>query len=463
VAKTFNVCDYRPSGDSGPTDTDAFAAAIRDCREAGGGTVRVPPGEYLTAPIRFVDGMTLHVEQGAVVRFSRDFDDYPMVRIRRMGVDVFGRSPQLYADEARDVAVTGAGTLDGQGEAWRYVKRFKLTDAEWDALTSGGGFVAEYRDELTWWPTEKAFRGKPIYDKLVARIQRGEQPGVEEYAGTEDYLRSPLLQFYRCRNVLLDGPTFSNSPFWNTHLVYCTGATVRNCRFRNPWNAQNGDGLDIDSCREVEVRQCDFAVGDDAICIKSGRDEDGWRAGAASEDIRIADCRVTQGHGGITIGSEMSGGVHRVRVQRCELENVQAGISLKSALGRGGVVEDVEIREITMRRIKREVVRINLQYAINDPALASRTKTPPVLRRLTFADIRCDGAGRAILLDGLAEQPPEEVVIRNAHITAEKGAYLSHGKDLCLEGVRLAISDGAGLTCQNVEGLALRDFSAGRA
>ena len=335
---TFSIVEYGALEGGQVKNTDAFARAVAACREAGGGTVLVPAGRWLTGPVNFVSGMRLHVEDSATVLASTDFEDYPMVRLRRMGVDIFGRSPVLYAKDCHDISITGGGLIDGQGEAWRFVKSWKLTDQEWKDLVASGGHVIELNDDLTWWPTEKAFTGKAVYDSLVKRIQQGEQLGAEDFAGAEDYLRPPLIQFYECRNVLLEGPTFSNSPFWNTHLVYCDDVVVSGCEFLNPWNAQNGDGLDIDSCRNVRVSKCHCATGDDAICIKSGRDADGWRAGRPTENVHISDCYIGQGHGAIAIGSEMSGDVRNVTVVNCRFEGAGGGIRCKSARGRGGVV-----------------------------------------------------------------------------------------------------------------------------
>ena len=463
MAEKFNVRDYGAVGDGEAKDTAAIVRAIEASVSGGGGTVLIPPGKYLTAPIRLQSGVTLRVEEGATVLFSRNFDDYPMVPIRRMGVDVFGPSPQLYAADAKDIAITGGGVFNGQGEAWRFVKRFKLTDTEWEELVGSGGFVVQFREDLTWWPSEQAFDGKAIYDAIVARIQKGETVGIDAYAGAGDYLRPPLLQFYKSCNVLLDGPTFSNSPFWNCHLAYCDGVAVSNCTFLNPWNAQNGDGLDIDSSRNVEVRDCLFEVGDDAICIKSGRDEDGWRAGRASENIHIADCCVRRGHGGVVIGSEMSGDVRGVLAENCRLEGVMVGISFKTALGRGGVVENIEIRNITMDRVKDEAIRFNMQYAMNDPALAPLSEAPPTFRNFRLSGIRCDAAKRAILLDGLAESPIEDVALSDVQITAEQGAHLFHAKNVRFHNVRLTVSDEPALVTENVEGLELAGFAARRA
>jgi len=453
MPREFNVRDCGAAADGRTDDTAAFQEAVESCRSAGGGVVLVPPGVYLTGPITFADGMTLHVEQGAVVRFSKHFDDYPMTPTRRMGVEVFARRPQLYARDARDIAVTGGGLFDGQGQAWRCVKKWKLTDQQWRRLVASGGHVATYQGDVTWWPSRKAFEGKAIYDAIVERIQRGERPTLDEYEGAEDYLRPTLLGFYRCRNVLLDGPSFSNSPFWNTHLVYCEDVTVRNCTFLNPWNAQNGDGLDLDSSRRVEVLDCEFAVGDDAICIKSGRDADGRRVGVPSEDIRIVDCRIRQGHGGITIGSEMSGGVRGVRAQNLTMENIQAGISIKSALGRGGFVRDVQVSDVRMTNLKAQAIRVNCRYFINDPALAPLSQEPPLLEGLRFANISCSGAAGAVLLDGLAESPIRDVLIVDARIDAERGVRLSHARDVSFHNVEVSCEEQPGLICDDVEGL----------
>ena len=331
-ARAFNVTDFGAIGDGASLNTAAFAKAIEACSKAGGGRVVVPQGIWLTGPIQLKNNIGLHVERGAVIQFSRRFDDYPLVRTTWEGSPAVRRMSPIYGVQLENIAITGEGVLDGSGEAWRMVKKSKLTEFEWRKLVASGGVLDKSGE--TWWPSTEAMNGAA----LVRSLDKRGAP-IEEYAAAKEFLRPVLVSLTECKRVLLDGPTFQNSAAWNIHPLMCEDLVIRNITVLNPWYSQNGDGLDLESCRRAVVYNCHFDVGDDAICLKSGRDEFGRKRGRPCEEIVISDCVVYHGHGGFTVGSEMSGGVRNVVVRRCTFLGTDLGIRFKTTRGRGGVVE----------------------------------------------------------------------------------------------------------------------------
>lgn len=450
--KVWNILEHGAVADGVTLNTDAFESAIRACADAGGGRVLVPDGTFLTGPIRLRSRVELHLQPGAVVVFSRNFDDYPLVLTDYEGEPTVRCVSPISGDGLSDVSITGEGVIDGNGDAWRPVKRFKMTDEQWAELLRRGGVVDE-RD--IWWPTAAALAGQ----KLVAELQRRGDRQVEHYRPARDFLRPNLVKLTRCRRVLLDGPTFRNSAAWNVHLLLCKNAVVRNVRILNPWYSSNGDGLDLDACRNVLVEQSHFDCGDDAICIKSGKDEAGRKRRVACENIDIANVEVVHGHGGVTVGSEMSGGVRNVRVRNCIFRGTDIGLRFKSCRGRGGVVENIEVSNVAMHDIRHEAISINLYYMVREHRPEPVSERTPVFRGMQFRNITCEGAARAIELRGLPEMPVERVVMEGVRMRAEHGALVQDACDVTLRDVQLAVAKSPALQCHNVSNLRLDNVS----
>lgn len=436
-----------------PTTTRALQSLIDDAYHAGGGRVVLPAGTHTSGPIVLKDRVELHLNAGATLRFSDRREDYPLIETDWEGEPAVRCAPPIRATGASDVSITGHGTIDGAGEIWRPVKRFKVSDDHWSRLVAQTGSV---NDGAIWWPTQGALDGAGV----VARLRR-ERAAIDAYDAVRDFLRPNLLQFTDCRRVRLGGVTFTNSPAWCLHLLCCTGVTISDVNVVNPSFAQNGDALDIESCRDVTVTHSTFDAGDDAICIKSGRDQAGRDRGRPSENITVSNCTVVHGHGGVVVGSEMSGGVRNVSVTNCTFAGTDVGLRFKSTRGRGGTVENVDVCNVTMRDIVREAISVNCYYGIAADAPARPfDETTPTFRGLRFRNITCDGAARAIELRGLPERPISDVSLDTVRIRATRGAELVDVDGVSLRGVRLTVAEGPGLTTSRTTRLRLEEVDA---
>lgn len=420
--RTYNIQEFGAIGDGLTMNTNAMARAIETCAKAGGGRILIPAGIWLTGPLFLKSFVNLHLEKGAILLFSRNFDDYPLVSSTFEGVEQVRCASPINAVAVENIAITGEGIIDGAGDAWRPVKKFKLTSKQWTDLVASGGVVDKNRS--IWWPTEAAMRGEEYLADLANKHIPLE---IENVMPARDFLRPVMIRLTNCKNVLLDGPTFQNSPAWNIHPLLCENVIIRNITVRNPWYSQNGDGLDLESCKNVLVYNCQFDVGDDAICLKSGKDEAGRKRGKPSENIVIQHCIVYHGHGGFTIGSEMSGGVRNIQVANCTFIGTDVGLRFKSVRGRGGIVDNIFINDIQMMDIPNEAILFDLFYQGNPDANISAVVMPPVtdetpiFREIYFKNITCIRAETAISLNGLSEMPLTKIEFDNVRMTSKKG------------------------------------------
>lgn len=419
-ARTVRITEHGAVGDGHTLNTAAFAKAITACAKSGGGTVLVPPGIWLTGPIQLKSNINLHLESGAVVLFTRRLEDYAVTDAKGGGRTVI--SP-ISGVALENIAITGEGIIDGSGDAWRPVKKMKMTAGQWKGLLALNGTLSQAGD--IWYP------GKDALDP-----------------GSLQSMRPHMIQLTECRRVLLDGPTFQNSPMWNIHPLLCEDVIIRNITVLNPWYSQNGDGLDIDASRRVLVYGAHFDVGDDAICLKSGAGEAARRRGRATEDIVIRDCTVYHGHGGITIGSEMSGGVRNVYADNCTFLGTDMGLRFKSTRGRGGVVESLFFNNIYMRGIPTDAVGFTMSYGNEAPdempaSEPAAVTIPPVdegtprFRDIHFKNIVCTGARRAVTLVGLPEMPIEGIEFTGITISAKAGFECLYGKGIRVTNARI--------------------------
>ena len=335
-ARDFSIKTFGAVGDGTTDCSEPIRRAIAACVAAGGGRVVVPRGRYLTGAVHLASKVNLHLVEGATLAFHTDPARYlPAVHTRFEGMELMGYSPFIYAFDATNVAVSGRGTLDGQA-----------SDDNWWAWKRG---------------KDQALTQVPARDKLMAAMEAG-TPVADRTFAAGSYLRPQFVQFYRCRNVLIDGVTIINSPMWEVHPVECVNVTVRGLSIRT--HGPNNDGCDPESCRDVLIERCLFDTGDDCIAIKSGRNADGRRLHVPTENVIVRDCTMKDGHGGVTIGSEISGGVRHVFVERCAMDSPQLDRALrfKNNAMRGGTLEHVYMRDCTIGEVAESVLSIDLLY-----------------------------------------------------------------------------------------------------
>lgn len=383
--RDFDITRYGAAGDGTTLNTAAFRAAIDACASAGGGRVIVPTGRFLTGAIHLRSNVNLHVTKGATIAFSRDPRDYlPAVLTRFEGTELMNYSPFIYALDQENLAITGEGTLDGQAndEYWW----------SWKGIREHG-----------WKP------GMPNYNtarqRLLDMAERG-VPVPQRVFGEGDYLRPNFIQPYRCRNVLIEGVTIIASPMWEVHPVLCTNVTVR--RLSIDSHGPNNDGCDPESCRDVLIDECTFSTGDDCIAIKSGRNADGRRVHVPSEYIVVRGCHMADGHGGVTVGSEISGDCRYVFAERCRMDSPRLDIAfrLKNNAARGGVLEHIYMRDVTVGQVAHAVMSIDFYYE-EGPRGGFR----PVARDVEMRNVTSEKSEYAIYLRGFASAPIEDVRI----------------------------------------------------
>ncbi len=397
----------------GRTDcTAAFRAAIDQCSKAGGGRVVVPAGTYLTGAIHLKSNVNLEVSDGATIKFSTNPKDYlPVVFSRWEGTELFNYSPFIYAFEQQNIAITGKGTLDGQSnnEHWW----------PWNG-----------RPQYGW--KEGMGQQRPDRNALLAMSEKG-VPVKERVFGEGHYLRPQFIQPYRCQNVLIDGVTILNSPMWEIHPVLCRNVIVQNVRINS--HGPNNDGCDPESCSDVLIKGCTFDTGDDCIAIKSGRNADGRRLNAPTENIIVQDCVMKDGHGGITVGSEISGGVRNLFAENCKLDspNLDHALRVKNNAMRGGLLEDLHFRNLEVGQVAHAVITIDFNY--EEGAKGSFT---PVVRNYTVDNLRSSKSKYALDVQGFPSAPIMNLRLRKCTFdNVADGNIVKNVKDATLDDVKI--------------------------
>lgn len=441
---TFNITKFGAAADGVTLNTTSINNAIDACNKKGGGVVLVPTGMWLTGPIVLKSNVNLHLQKNAVLQFTEDFNQYPLVQGNWEGLPQMRNQSPVSATNATNFGITGYGIIDGAGDAWRMVKKDKLTESNWKKLINSGGVLSD--DKRTWYPSENSLKGSKL--KNPGAISSDKTP--EFYKEIKDFLRPNMLVLANCSKILLEGVTFQNSPAWCLHPLMSQHITIRNLQVKNPWYAQNGDGLDLESCRYVLIENSTFDVGDDGICIKSGRDEEGRKRGMPTEDVLIRNCTVYHAHGGFVIGSEMSGGARNIYVNDCTFIGTDIGLRFKTTRGRGGIVENIFINNITMREIVGEAILFDMYYAAQDPiSLSGEKREPPKVEALPVSEatpqfrnfyinnVVANGAEKAIFVRGLPEMNVKNIVLENMVLQAKHGLDMTEGSDITLRNVRL--------------------------
>ena len=335
LQKNYVITNYGADTNGVKDSSDAISKAISQCASTGGGHVVVPPGVFLTGPIKLESNVDLHLEKGAVLKFSTDPKRYlPLLPTRFEGMDCLNYAPLVYAKDKTNVALSGEGTLDGQADDSNWL--------EWKKKTG----------------TKSQLQARAKLDRMV-----NENVPVEKRVfGEGSFLRPDFIEFNNCKNLLIEGLKIRRSPMWEIHPLFCTNVTVRGVEIIS--HGANNDGCDPESCSDVLIEKCLFDTGDDCIAIKSGRNNDGRRVGVPSQNIIIRDCVMRDGHGGTTIGSEISGGCRNVFIENCQMSSPEltCALRIKSNAMRGGVLENIFMRNIKVGVVKDSVLQIDLLY-----------------------------------------------------------------------------------------------------
>ncbi|WP_291148353.1 glycoside hydrolase family 28 protein [Flavobacterium sp. UBA7680] len=462
--RSVNIKDFGAVNGGYVLNTKAFADAIEAVSKKGGGKVIIPPGIWLTGPIILKSNIELHAQKGALIKFSTDKSLYPIIETSFEGLNTWRCISPIYGKNLENVAFTGNGVWDGSGEAWRQVKKSKLTDEQWKKFVVSGGVLNEKKD--SWYPSEQYLKGAKGADQNV----RPDLKTKEDFETIHDFLRPVLVSIQNSKRVLFDGPVFQNSPAWNIHPLMVDELIVRNVTVRNPWYSQNGDGLDVESCKNVLIENSSFDVGDDAICIKSGKDKDGRERGIPCENIIVRNNIVYHGHGGVTVGSEMSGGVKNLHVSNCTFMGTDVGLRFKSTRGRGGIVENIYISDIFMTDIPSQAISFDLYYGgksiaetlaeggntVSTKAVPVNEETPQ-FKNISIKNITIKGAQQAVFLQGLPEMNLENIEISNLTVTAEKGFSIIDAKGIKISNAKLDIENSTVFEIYNAKSMSLKD------
>lgn len=434
---TVNVLTFGAKPDGVTINTKAINDAISNCSKKGGGVVLVPAGLWLTGPIELKSNVNLHISESAMLFFTADKSQYPLVAGVYEGKTAARNQSPISGTNLENIAITGRGIVDGNGDVWRAVHKSQLTESEWKEKVASGGVLKD--DGKTWYPSEQFKTASTTNRSMLVK------PGqsLNDFADMKDFLRPNLVVLTNCKRVLLEGITFQNSGAWCLHPLMCQDITMRNLRVKNPDYAHNGDGMDIESCANFLIEGCVLDVGDDAICIKSGKDEEGRKRGMPTENGVIRNNIIYKGHGGFVVGSEMSGGARNIFVQNCTFIGTDKGLRFKSVRGRGGVVEHIYARDIFMKDIVQEAIFFDMYYFVKFATDGVRDMSPvvnegtPVFRNMHFENIVCNGAQKAVFIRGLPEMPVENIKIENLVVKSEKGVELTDAKGVSLSNLQL--------------------------
>lgn len=367
-------------------------------KKSGHRELIIPKGLKKTGPISLVSDLTIRLEEGAVLQFMDDPDLYPPIWTRWEGVECYAMHPLMYAADCENIVITGKGTIDGNGRTWW--KKF-----------------AQIEKEDRTWPQES-------YELRLAKLN----PDYKERTGggarpSTQFLRPPLVQFWKCKNITFENFTLQNSPFWTLHTVYCENITIQGMTIANPADAINTDAIDIDSSKNVLIQDCLFDVGDDAVTLKSGSGPDGLRVNIPTENVKVRNCKILASHGGIAIGSETAGGIKDVNVKNCQFLGTQRGIRLKSRRGRGGTIQNIVLENLTMDHCWCPIV-LGMYFAPgvlpNEEEYILSTDPQPLspvtphIKNIRIQDINATNVrSTAAFIVGLPESPIENVTIGN--------------------------------------------------
>ena len=387
----YPITSFGAKTDIGYNNQQAIQKAIDKCSSDGGGIVVVPSGTWETSYLTIKSRVNLHLEKGAVLSFSDSIELYNTPTYTRWeGIECMNYHPLIYAKDAHDIALTGEGKINGNGEKWwKYKKIQHITIEE-------------------------------LYTQVLNDVPPNQRNCLAFDSGS--YLRPSLIQFIDTKNVWVDGIEIMSGPMWTLHFVYCENVIAQDIRVIT--HGVNNDGLIPDSSKKILIDNCFFSTGDDCIVIKSGLNEDGWRVGKPSERIIIKNCYTQQGHGGVVIGSEMSGGVKNIYAHDCNFSNTQLGLRIKSMEGRGGYVKNLWLENIRMDSIRDEAIQITMKYGAS--SIEPRNNKTPDFSNFNFKDIKSSYSKYCIRIVGLEDQKIDSLTFEGLEMHGENGIVISN-------------------------------------
>ncbi|MGN6541955.1 MAG: glycoside hydrolase family 28 protein [Ginsengibacter sp.] len=411
--RDYSILNYGAKADGKTDCLPAIKSAISTCNKAGGGRVIVPAGTYFVkGPIHLLSNVNLYLDDKAVIKFSTNDDDYlPVVLTRFEGVELMNYSPLIYANGQTNIAVTGKGILDGQADNdhwwnWTGSKRFGWKE----------GMPSQHDKENEPKLMEMAAQGVPVSDRVF---------------GKGHYMRPTMIEFYNSKNILIQDVTLVNAPFWLIHPTLSQNITIDGVTTNSL--GPNNDGCDPESCSDVMIKNCSFTDGDDCIAIKSGRDEDGRRVNVPSKNIIVQDCQMKDGHGGVVIGSETSGGVENVYAQNCVMSSphLERAIRIKSNACRGGVMKNFYFRNIKVGEVREAVFKINMVY---EKEKAAKCNFPPTLTGVYVKNVTSEKSKYGIYVEGLQSKPVKDIFIVDCNFkNVEKEYFVKDAENLNVE------------------------------
>lgn len=436
-AKTYDIRALGADNSGNEKCTALINQTIEQAAKEGGGTICFTAGTYTTGAITLRSNITLQLDAGATLSFSTDFDDYlPFRKIRWEGIFMNSFTPLLYAKGAENITIKGEGTLEGNGKVWwEEIKRIQYN--KWKDNPSKE--LTKYQQ--MWFDQNKEIKVEPYFEEGLNRA----------------FFRPPFIQFQECNNINIEGITIKNSPFWTINPVGCNDLVIHGITINNPDDGWNTDGINPSSCSNVRISDCFVSVGDDCVTIKSGRDFDGRNYGKPCENITVTNCVMLSGHGGVVIGSEMSGGVKNVTISNCVFDGTDAGIRLKASRGRGGVVENIRVDNIVMRNIQKNAFIFNLFYDKTSKPEPVSDRTP-IFRNIHISNVTGVDIKSAGFIRGIEEMPVSELSFDNINLETEDGFTAETAENLHFNNIVITTEKGPSLEFTKCNGVILNDI-----